>query len=65
MSNYSGKESQYIRSHVPDSVRIRHSGRAGNRGVTTDDHNKEVHSFPFCFFGLKWISLSRVPTQLD
>ena len=33
MSNYSGKESQYIWSRVPDSVRISHSGRAGNRCV--------------------------------
>ena len=35
MSNYSGKESQYIWSRVPDSVRIRHSGRTENWGVTS------------------------------
>ena len=35
MSNYSGKESQYIWSRVPDSVRILHSGRTENRGVTS------------------------------
>ena len=41
MSNYSGKESQYIWSRVPDSVRIRHSGRTENRGVTQPVQLKE------------------------
>ena len=35
MSNYSGKESQNLVSRPVKPVRIRQSGRAGNRGVTS------------------------------